>query len=101
MEVLPDHVHLFVQADHTTAPAEIAKTLTSISAAAVFTRFPTLKGRRFWGSGLWSESTYYGSVGHICEATVRPISRRGSDGRRRYPSPPTRGGVFRAILINA
>jgi len=28
-----------------------------------------------------------------------PTSSRGSDGRRRYPSPPTRGGIFRAIFI--
>jgi len=59
MEVMPDHVHLFGQAAHTTVPVEIAKTLTSISAVVVFTRFPTLKGQRFWGSGLWSERTYY------------------------------------------
>ncbi len=79
MEVMPDHVHLFVQAAHTTVPVEIAKTLTSISAVAIFTRsavaiftrFSTLKGRRFWGSGLWSESIYDGSVGHISAATVR------------------------------
>ncbi len=71
MEVMPDHVHLFGQAAHTTVPVEIAKTLTSISAVAIFTRFSTLKGRRFWGSGLWSESIYDGSVGHISAATVR------------------------------
>jgi putative transposase len=68
---MPDHVHIFVQADHTTAPVEIAKTLRSISAVHIFNKFPTLKGRKFWGSGLWSRGTYYASVGHISEDALR------------------------------
>jgi putative transposase len=62
LESMPDHVHIFVQADHTTAPVEIAKTLKSISAVHIFNKFPTLKGRKFWGSGLWSRGTYDASV---------------------------------------
>lgn len=71
IEVMPDHVHLFIQADPATAPSQIAKTLKSISAVHIFTAFPKLKGRKFWGSGLWSPSTYYGSVGQVSEQTVR------------------------------
>ena len=71
LEIMPDHVHLFVQADHTVAPVEIAKTLKSISAVHIFNKFPKLKGRKFWGSGLWSRGTYYASVGHISEDAVR------------------------------
>jgi putative transposase len=71
IEVMPDHVHIFVQADPKIAPVAIAKTLKSISAVHLFNRFPGLKQRRFWGSGLWSKGTYYGSVGHISEDVVR------------------------------
>lgn len=71
IEIMPDHVHLFVEADPSTAPSEIARTLKSISAVRIFHEFPNLKGRKFWGTGLWSPSTYYGSVGHISEDTVR------------------------------
>jgi putative transposase len=71
IEVMPDHVHVFVQAGPSAAPSEIASTLKSISAVRVFYAYPSLKGRKFWGSGLWSPSTYYGSVGHISEDTVR------------------------------
>lgn len=71
IEVMPDHVHVFVQADHLTAPVEIAKTLKSISAVHIFHAFPQLKGRKFWGSGLWSRGTYYATVGHISEEAVR------------------------------
>ena len=71
IEVMPDQVHMFVTASPQTAPAEIARTVKSISAVRIFTQFPKLKGRKFWGSGLWSPSTYFGSVGHISEETVR------------------------------
>lgn len=71
IEVMPDHVHLFIQADHQTSPVEISKTLKSISAVYIFTRFPALKGRRFWGSGLWSKGTYYASVGSASEEAVK------------------------------
>ena len=69
--VLPDHVHIFVQANHLTAPVEIAKTLKSISAVHLFHLFPKLKGRKFWGSGLWSRGAYYATVGHLSEDAIR------------------------------
>ena len=71
IEVMSDHVHVFVRTDHMTAPVEVAKTLKSISALHLFTKHPTLKRSKFWGTGLWSPSTYYGSVGHISEDIVR------------------------------
>ena len=71
IEIMPDHIHIFVQADHTTAPVEIAKTMKSISAVYIFTKFPDLKKRRFWGSGLWSKGTFYASVGGVSEAAVK------------------------------
>lgn len=71
IEVMPDHVHLFLSADPQTPPALVAKTIKSISAVRIFYEYPRLKARKFWGSGLWSPSTYYGTVGHISEDTVR------------------------------
>jgi len=71
LEIMPDHVHIFVQATPQTAPVEIAKTLKSISAVHLFNRFPALKSRKFWGSGLWSRGTYYATVGHITEESVK------------------------------
>ncbi|MBC7883130.1 MAG: IS200/IS605 family transposase [Anaerolineae bacterium] len=69
--IMPDHVHIFLQSDHLTTPVDIAKTLKSISAVQLFTKFPKLKARKFWGSGLWSRGTYYASVGHISEEAIR------------------------------
>lgn len=68
---MPDYVHAFVQTGPSEAPVNIAKTLKSLSAVHLFAKFPGLKGQKFWGTGLWSPSTYYGSIGEITEATVR------------------------------
>jgi len=71
IEVMPDYIHLLIQADYKTAPVEIVKTLKSISAVYIFTRFPKLKGTKFWGSGLWSRGTYYSSVGSVSEEAIK------------------------------
>lgn len=68
---MPDYVHVFVQADHMTAPVEIAKTMKSISAVYIFTKFPDLKRRKFWVSALWSKGTFYSSVGSVSEDAVK------------------------------
>ncbi|MCY7274261.1 MAG: IS200/IS605 family transposase [Phormidesmis sp. CAN_BIN44] len=71
LEVMPDHVHLFIRIDHTTAPVEVVKTVKSISAVKLFTQFPDLKKRKFWGSGMWLDEAYYATVGGISEEAVR------------------------------
>ncbi|MFB2878077.1 transposase, partial [Floridanema aerugineum] len=50
---------------------EIAKTMKSISAVHLFQTFKDLKKRRFWGSGMWSDSTFYSSVGGASEEAVK------------------------------
>lgn len=70
MEVMPDHIHLFVQIHPTDCPVDVVRILKSVSAVAVFTKFPKLKGEKFWGSGLWSKGAYYGSVGQVSQETV-------------------------------
>jgi len=71
LEVMPEHVHLFVSAPPKIAPLQIAATLKSILAVDVFRAFQTLKKRRFWGSGLWSSGTYYGSAGTVSAETIQ------------------------------
>ena len=71
LEIMPDHVHAFIQTDHLTAPVEVTRTIKSITAVGIFTKFPKLKFRKFWSSGMWSRGAYYGSVGHVTEETVR------------------------------
>jgi putative transposase len=71
MEVMPDHVHLFISAKPMVAPTIIVKTLKSITAIWIFKKFPYLKKRRFWGSGLWSKGYYIGAAGTVSAATIR------------------------------
>ena len=63
IEVMPEHVHIFLEASPDEAPSSIARTLKSISAVHIFTAFPKLKERKFWGSGLWSRGCYTGVSG--------------------------------------
>jgi len=71
LETKPDHVHLVIKADTMISPAEIADRLKTMSAVHIFSTFPKIKGKKFWGSGLWSKSTYYGAVGHVSEEAIK------------------------------
>ena len=71
IEVMPEHVYIFLEASPDEAPSMIARTLKSISAVHIFTAFQKLKERKFCESGLWSRGCYYGSVGAITEESVK------------------------------
>lgn len=71
LEVMSDHLHLFVSAPPKIAPLRIAATLKSILTVDTFRAFPTLKKRYFWGSGLFSDGTYYGSAGTVSSETIK------------------------------
>lgn len=70
LEVMPDHIHLFIDCPQTVAPSDIARTLKSLSAVALFKEFPQLK--RFYArcGVLWSRGYFIATVGTISESTV-------------------------------
>lgn len=68
VEVMPDHVHLFVEADPTRSVAEIVNRFKGPSSRFLRQEFPSLRSRL---PTLWSRSYYAGTVGHVSEATVR------------------------------
>ena len=68
LEIMPDHVHMFVESDPTLAPAHIAAQFKGFTAKVLRDGFPWVKGRL---ASLWSRSYYIGSVGHVSEATVK------------------------------
>jgi putative transposase len=70
MEVMPDHVHIFLSAPPKVAPAVIAKVLKGASARTLFTRHPELK-KKLWGGHLWNPSYYVGTAGDVSKETVR------------------------------
>lgn len=68
MEIMPDHVHLFVKSLPTLAPHFIVQQLKGISSRLLRQEFSQLKKRL---PTLWTRSYYCESVGHISEATIR------------------------------
>jgi putative transposase len=68
LEIMPDHVHLFVEADPTLAVAEIVNRFKGRSSRLMRTEFPALRSRL---PTLWSRSYYAGSVGHVSADTVQ------------------------------
>lgn len=77
LECMPDHIHLFVSAPPKCAPMTIAATLKSILTVDTFRQFPRLKKTWFWGSGLFSDGTYYGSAGAVsAEIIARYIAEQ-------------------------
>ena len=67
LEVLPEHVHLFVEADPTRCVAEILNRLKGYTSRTLREEFPSLRSRL---PTLWSRSYYAGSVGHVRAATI-------------------------------
>ena len=68
MEVMPDHVHLFVEADPSLCVAEIANRFKGRSSRMLRQEFVSLRSRL---PTLWSRSYYAGSVGAVSETVVR------------------------------
>lgn len=70
LEVMPDHIHIFVDTPQTVAPCDVARTLKSASAVEMFRAFPRLKQFYAKRGALWSRGYFISTVGHISEATV-------------------------------
>lgn len=68
LEVMPDHVHLFVSADPTAAPQFLANQFKGYTSRILREKYPHLKSQL---PSLWSRSYYIGSIGHVSEETVR------------------------------
>lgn len=70
IEVMPDHVHVFISAHPKYSPSYMYKMLKGISGRKLFIEFPQIK-QDLWKNELWNSSTYVETVGDISEETVR------------------------------
>jgi len=68
LEVMPDHVHLFLKAPPTHAPQHIANQIKGYTSHELREKFPELKSRL---PSLWSRSYYVGSAGAVSSATIQ------------------------------
>lgn len=71
LEVMPDHIHIFVDTPQTIAPCDIARTLKSISAIELFKKFPELKNFYARCGVLWSRGYFVSTIGHVSEETIK------------------------------
>ena len=68
LEVMPDHVHLFVFAPPTLAPQQLANQFKGYTSRVLRARFPWLKRRL---PSLWSRAYFVGSAGTVSAATIQ------------------------------
>ena len=71
LEVMPDHVHLFVSCPPKWSPAEVVRRFKGRSSRLLMQEFPQLK-RQYWGGRtLWAEGYTIGRAGHVSAETIR------------------------------
>ena len=68
LEVMPDHVHLFVKAHPKHSPSSIANQFKGFTSHALRAEFPHLRTRL---PTLWSKSYFTATAGAVSAATVR------------------------------
>ena len=82
LEVMPEHIHIFLSAPPFVAPTDIVKVMKGVTAKRVFERFPQLRRRKFWGNHMWSPSYYIGTHGQVSAETIKKYIDGTSNGRR-------------------
>jgi putative transposase len=68
LEVMPDHVYMFMECDPTRSVAEIVNRFKGATSSALREEFSHLRSRL---PTLWNRSYYASTVGHVSEAAVR------------------------------
>lgn len=68
MEIMPDHVHIFIKATTVDAPVYIISQLKGFTSRTLRKEYVELRKRI---PTLWTRSYYCESVGHISEKTIK------------------------------
>lgn len=70
LEVMPDHVHLFVSAPPFDSPTDVVKVFKGVTALRLFKKCPHLR-EEYWKGKLWSPGYYVGTAGHVSAETIQ------------------------------
>ena len=73
LEVLPDHLHLFVDCPPIYAPQQLANQFKGYTSRVLRDEFGHLRSRL---PSLWSRSYYVGSAGHVSTETIQHYSEQ-------------------------
>lgn len=68
LEIMPDHVHIFIDFDPRITLHKIIKDFKGISSRILREEFPFLKSKL---PSLWTRSYFACSIGHISEETIK------------------------------
>lgn len=68
LEVMPDHVHIFIKTPPTIGVHFLIQQLKGMTARELRKQFPFLKSKL---PNMWTRSYYVESVGHISEETIK------------------------------
>ena len=69
MEVMVDHVHIFLEVPPKYSPADVVRIMKSISAREVFKKYTKLR-KQFWSGELWNDGYFVRSVGDKVTADI-------------------------------
>ena len=72
VEVMPDHVHLFISGPPRYSPADLMQLIKSITAREMFKKFPELR-QKLWAGEFWGPGYYVGTAGD--QVTTEAIKR--------------------------
>lgn len=72
--VMPDHIHLFIEANPFDSPTNIVKIFKGVPGLGVFKKFPELENE-LWRGVLWSPSYYVGTAGHVSVEVIERYIR--------------------------
>ena len=69
MEVMEDHVHIFVEVPPRYSPARVVQIMKSISAREVFSQIPDFR-KQLWAGEVWNDGYFVRSVGDKVTAGI-------------------------------
>ena len=73
LEIMPDHVHLFVSADPTDAPQRLANQFKGFTSRVLRQKYPELSSRL---PSLWNRGYFIGSEGQVSEKNNQALHRK-------------------------
>jgi len=86
LDIMPDHIHLFISASPKESPLAIVKIIKGVSGLRLFKKYPELK-KEYWGGHIWSAGHYIGTAGEVTKETIKDYLSR--SGHLPSPSSPS------------
>jgi putative transposase len=77
LQIMPDHVHLFISAPPKYSPAQIVQSLKSWTSRDLREKFSTIRKTRYTDD-FWASSYYCGTAGHVSAEVVARYIRENS-----------------------